>query len=51
MGGGRQSRPCPYPPETPPSVVQSGDSIHVKPTFLEPTGQQDHLTQADRCLA
>lgn len=52
VGGSRQRCPSPHPPETPPSVVQSGDSIHVKPTFLEPTGpaRSSHTGRSLSCL-
>lgn len=36
---------------TPPSGARSGDSIHVKPTFLEPTGPARSSHTGDRCLA
>lgn len=38
------------PTGDPSSVARSGDSIHVKPTFLEPTGREI-TAQADRCPA
>lgn len=46
------AHPCPRPLETPPPVVHSGDSIHVKPTFLEPKGpaRSSHTGRLLSCL-
>lgn len=53
-GGGRRQAELPLSASAgaPPSVVQSGDSIHVKPTFLEPTGpaRSSHTGGSLSCL-